>query len=129
MLSVAQILHVICDDKSLKLFNAISTKGGNSEELLVRIKLTRKEYYARMSRLVKAGMVKRKEGGHFLTAFGKIVFDAQRILIKAVEYDWKLRAIDSVNSSDGISANERERLVDTLIEDIEVKEILLRRDA
>lgn len=129
MLSVAQVLHVICDDKSLKLFNAVSTKGGDSEELLGRIKLTRKEYYARMSRLVMVGMVKRKEGGHFLTAFGKIVFDAQKKLIKAVEYEWRLKAIDSVNSYDGISANERERLVDALIEDLEVKEILLRHDA
>src|SRR5437867_3478405 len=128
MVSVAQILHVICDDKSLKLFNAVSTKGGNSEELLVQINLSRKEYYSRMSRLMNTGMVKRKNGGHFLTAFGKIVYEAQRTLIKAVEYDWKLKAIDSVNLSDGISANERERLVDILIEDIEVKEILLRRD-
>ena len=129
MVSVAQILHVICDDKSLKLFNAVSTKGGNSEELLVQIKLTRREYYSRMSRLMKTGMVKRKNGVLFLTAFGKVVYEAQKTIIKAVEYDWKLKAIDSVNLSDGISANERERLVDTLIEDKEVKEILLRRDA
>ena len=33
MVSVVEILDVINDVKSLKLFNTIATKGGNSEDL------------------------------------------------------------------------------------------------
>ena len=76
LVSVAEILDAICDDKSLKLFNAIATKGGNSGDLSVQLKLSRKEYYSRMSRLMKTGIVKRKNGKHFLTAFGKVVYAA-----------------------------------------------------
>jgi predicted transcriptional regulator len=126
MVSVAEILDAICDDKSLKLFNAIATKGGNSGDLLLQVKLSYKEFYSRISRLIKMGLVKRKNGRHFLTAFGKVIYEAQKIVSKAVENYWKFKAIDSVDSSNDISVNEHENLIDTLIDDLEIKAILLR---
>ena len=124
MVSVVEILESISDVKSLKLFNTIATKGGNSEDLSAQLKLSRKEYYSRMSRLMKTGMVKRKNGKHFLTAFGKIVYDAQVTIRKAVESYWKLKAIDSIDLSDEITVKERDKLIQTLLDDVEIREIL-----
>ena len=124
MVSVVEILEAISDVKSLKLFNTIATKGGNSEDLSVQLKLSRKEYYSRMSRLMKTGMVKRKNGKHFLTAFGKIIYDAQITVEKAVESYWKLKAIDSIDLSDEITVKERDKLIHTLLDDVEIREIL-----
>lgn len=124
MVSVVEILAAICDEKSLKLFNAIATKGGNSEDLSVQLKLSRKEYYSRMSRLVKTGMVKRKNARHFLTAFGKVIYDAQATIKKAVESYWKLKAIDSIELSDEITVKERNKLINTLLDDMEIRDIL-----
>jgi predicted transcriptional regulator len=124
MVSVVEILEAISDVKSLKLFNTIATKGGTSEDLSVQLKLSRKEYYSRMSRLMKTGMVKRKNGKHFLTAFGKIVYDAQVTVKKAVESYWKLKAIDSIDLSDEITVKERDKLIHTLLDDVEIREIL-----
>ena len=124
MVSVVEILEAISDVKSLKLFNTIATKGGNSEDLSVQLKLSRKEYYSRMSRLMKTGMVKRKNGKHFLTAFGKVVYDAQVTVKKAVESYWKLKAIDSIDLSDEITVKERDKLIHTLVDDVEIREIL-----
>ena len=124
MVSVVEILEAISDVKSLKLFNTIATKGGNSEDLSEQLKLSRKEYYSRMSRLMKTGMVKRKNGKHFLTAFGKIIYDAQITVKKAVERYWKLKAIDSIDLSDEITVKERDKLIHTLLDDVEIREIL-----
>ncbi len=124
MVSVVEILEAISDVKSLKLFNTIATKGGNSEDLSVQLKLSRKEYYSRMSRLMKTGVVKRKNGKHFLTAFGKVVYDAQVTIKKAVENYWKLKAIDSIDLSDEITVKERDKLIQTLLDDVEIREIL-----
>ena len=124
MVSVVEILDAIYDVKSLKLFNTIATIGGNSEDLSVQLKLSRKEFYSRMSRLMKTGMVKRKNGKHFLTAFGRIVYDAQVTIKKAVESYWKLKAIDSIDLSDKITVNERDKLIHTLIDDVEIREML-----
>ena len=124
MVSVVEILRAIYDVKSLKLFNTIATKGGNSEDLSVQLKLSRKEYYSRMSQLMKTGIVKRKNGKHFLTAFGKVVYDAQVTIKKAVESYWKLKAIDSIDLSDKITVNERDKLIHTLIDYVEIREML-----
>ena len=124
MVSVVEILDVINDVKSLKLFNTIATKGGNSENFSVQLKLSRKEYYSRMSRLMKTGIVKRKNGKHFLTAFGKVVYHAQVTIKKAVESYWKLKAIDSIDLSDEITVNQRDKLIHKLVDDVEIREML-----
>jgi predicted transcriptional regulator len=125
-MSVAEILDAICDPKSLKLFEAIAVKGLNSEDLSVQLKLSRKEFYSRMSRLIKLGMVKRKNKEHFLTAFGKIVYEGHITIKKAAENDYKLRAIDSMNLTSEITKYERSKMIDSLLDDKKIKEILLR---
>ncbi|MGI8834370.1 MAG: hypothetical protein ACR2IS_17260 [Nitrososphaeraceae archaeon] len=126
MISVAEILDAICDPKSLKLFEAIYAKGLNSEDLSVQLKLSRKEFYSRMSRLIKLGMVKRKNKKHFFTAFGKVVYDGHITIKKAAENDYKLRAIDSMDLSSEITKYERSKLIDSLLDDKKIKEIILR---
>ena len=125
-MSVVEILDAICDPRSLKLFETISVKGLNSEDLSVQLKLSRKEFYSRMSRLIRLGIVKRKNKKHFLTAFGKIVYDGHETIKKAAENDYKLRAIDSMDLSSGITKYERSRLIDSLLDDKKIKEIFLR---
>ena len=119
-------MDAICDPKSLKLFETISVKGLNSEDLSVQLKLSRKEFYSRMSRLIRSGIVKRKNKKYFLTAFGKIVYDGHVTIKKAAENDYKLRAIDSMNLSSDITKYERSKLIDSLLDDKKIKEILLR---
>ena len=126
MISVAEILNAICDVKSLKIFEAIFVKALNSEDLSIQLKLSRKELYSRMSRLITLGMVKRKNRKYFLTAFGKIVYDGHVTIKKAAENDYKLRAIDSMDLSSDITKYERSKLIDSLLEDKKIKEILMR---
>ncbi|PWU81404.1 MAG: hypothetical protein DLM72_07210 [Candidatus Nitrosopolaris wilkensis] len=57
---LANFLKAIADDKSLVLFNTISIGGGNSDILIRRLGLTRKQYYSRISALLKAGLISRK---------------------------------------------------------------------
>ena len=71
LVSAAEILDAICDDKSLELFNATATKGENSGDLSVQLKLSRKEYYLRMSRLMKTALLVVKMENTFLPHLGK----------------------------------------------------------
>jgi hypothetical protein len=74
--------------------------------------LTKKEYYSRISRLTNSGVVARKHGKYLLTSFGIVVYQAQKLIGKAVENRWKLVAIDSIGS---LSLYERNRIIDTLM--------------
>jgi predicted transcriptional regulator len=118
------VLTAISDKQSLELFRFIAATNGDSDVLRDKLNLTRKQYYSRLSRMTKAGLVKRKNGKHHLTAFGKVVYDAQTIIEKAVHNFWKLKAVDSLEQSGDLPEEERLKLIDGLLDNNEIKEIL-----
>src|SRR5712691_2375011 len=128
-LSIADVIKAISDDNSLVLFNTIALASGNSDVLKTTLKLTRKQYYSRISGLVNAGLITRKNGNYFVTSFGKIVYNVQLMIGKAVESYWKLKALDSFKLSSTASpqlpAEEYNRVIDTLMDgNDEIKDIL-----
>jgi predicted transcriptional regulator len=125
--TVDSVLASISDKQSLELFRYIASTNGDSEDLRTKINLTRKQYYSRLSRMTKAGIVKRKNGRHSLTAFGKVVYDAQTIIEKAVNSYWKLKAVDSLEMSDDLPKEERLKLIDNLLDNKDIKEILYNK--
>ena len=91
-----EILDSIKDDKSLRLLNLIA-KGEESEtDLSLLLNISRKEYYLRMSKFVKTGIVTRRQRKYVLTSFGKVIYELQLILVEAI--DLKLKTFDSLNS-------------------------------
>ena len=127
-LCITDTLKAISDDKSLVLFNTIALSSCNAAVVISRLDLTRKQYYSRMSGLVKAGLVMRKNGNSFLTSLGKVVYEAHVLIGEAIQNYWKLKAIDSIEMSatnHDLSAEERNRIIDTLIESNNIKNILL----
>jgi hypothetical protein len=123
---VSKILTAISDDKSLVLFNAIALSSGeNSDILISKLGLTKKQYYSRMSALTNAGLTSRSNGRHFLTSLGKVVYKAQLLIGKGKQNIWKLKAIDSIESSlQGSTIEERIKVVESIIQDDDLKEIL-----
>ena len=94
------------------------------------MKITKKQYYSRISHLIKAGLVKRRKGRYFVTAFGKVVYNAQKLLGTAVKNYWKLRAIDTlgVANDDIMPKQERRKIIDIMIGNLQIREILLSTD-
>jgi DNA-binding HxlR family transcriptional regulator len=129
---LAELLKLISDDKSLLIFNTIFLASGDSSEILrTQLKLTRKQYYSRMSRLVQAGLVKRQKRRYFVTAFGNVIYDVQKLLGNALKNYWKLQAIDSLGAAhDGnIPEAERIKIIDLMIGNQQIKEILLSKNS
>jgi DNA-binding HxlR family transcriptional regulator len=126
--SLAEVINLISDDKSLLIFKTIFLASGDSSEILrTQLKLTRKQYYSRISRLTKAGLVKRQKGRYFVTSFGKVIYEAQRLLGSAVKNHWSLKAIDSlgVANNNNVPKEERVKIIDLMIGNPQIKEILL----
>ena len=126
---VSDILTAISDDKSLVLFNTIALSSANTDVLMSKLGFTRKQYYSRMYALTNAGLITRSNGKYSLTSFGKIVYEAQILIGKAKQNYWKLKAIDSIESSGHeLSSEERCKIINSLIVDNDLKEILLARN-
>lgn len=79
-ISTCQVFHSICDWKSLSLFDALVYEGGGSKELILKLGMSRKEYYSRISKLVDTGMVKREGRRYTITVFGRVIYEARLIL-------------------------------------------------
>ena len=126
MTSVVEILSLIAEPKCSTIFRTMGEFGEPTELHITRLNMTRKQFYSRLNQLIKSDLVKRSHGKYELTLFGKVVFEIEEKIQHSIDNYWKLKAIDSVNSSNGISANEFKALIDVLIEYKEMKAILLR---
>ena len=82
--SVADVLKKISDDKTLTLFNSIAVSNGDKSIHLRKMSLTPKQYYSRLSGLMAAGLIRRKNGKYSLSLIGKIVYDVQINIGKAL---------------------------------------------
>jgi hypothetical protein len=129
-LSVAKVFDAISNESSLAVFRTIAVTKGDSDVLRTKLNLTRKQYYSRISTLLKADLIKRVNGIYSLTLFGEILFDATSTLEKAFNNSyWKLKAIDSFEMGPHeLSAEERGKIIDTLLKDDEkIKDIVLAK--
>lgn len=137
--STVSILKALSDDRSLELFKIIASAPTdysdfdihdseqiNSQLLISRVNLTRKQYYSRISTLISSGLVKRANGKYLLTSLGKVVYRFNALIDQAIQDHWKLKAIDALEtkSSSGIQDEEREKIVDMILDNPELKGIL-----
>ena len=123
--SVEDVLKAVSDSKSLDMFRSIAKGSVESEVLKETRGLSKKQYYFRMRQLLKAGLVQRIKGRFSLTCLGAVVYHAQLIVEKGVNNYWKLKAIDSIQSSAEIGQHERTKLIKTIIDDSGIESILV----
>ena len=128
-LTVVDILRTISDKKALYLFETIALVKPSSDILIAKTQLTRKQYYSRMSNLMKRGLVKRKNRKYTLTSFGKVVYDIHIIIEKVItNYYWKLKAFDLVEvTNSGLSKEEHNKILDALIDNEDIKQLIISK--
>jgi len=128
-LTVVDILRTISDKKALALFETIALVKPSSHILIDKTQLTRKQYYSRMSNLMKSGLVKRKNRQYTLTSFGKVVYDIHIIIEKVItNYYWKLKAFDLVEVTNrGLSKEEHNKILDALIDNDNIKQLIISK--
>jgi hypothetical protein len=110
----AQVLDAISDDNALKLFDAIANDG--EESSLEKLRMPRKQYYTRLAKLVKTGLVKRQKRKYTITSFGKVVYNIHLTFYKAMENSWKFKAIDAMIEKNELSAEEYQKALDLLLD-------------
>jgi CheY-like chemotaxis protein/predicted transcriptional regulator len=122
--SLPKVLSAIADAKSLLIFQSIAPGFVEGDVLLKKTNLSRKQYYSRISSIMDAGLVTRKNKKYCLTSLGKIVYGLQITTQNALNNYWKLRAIDSF---EGVSEREQEQVIENLIGDENLRELLTKK--
>jgi hypothetical protein len=126
-LTVASVLKSISDPICLELFKSISEEGSNSSDLRSKTRLSRRQYYSRVSNFTKNGMLTKKNSKNYRTTFGIVVYHMLMTIENALSNYYKLSAIDSIELYHAIPKEEHKKIIDTLITDPEIREVLLSR--
>jgi predicted transcriptional regulator len=126
--SVDYILSRTSDEKTLALFGNIANSDGNRSAILRKSNLTAKQYYARISNLMDAGLIKRRKGEYSLTLLGKVVYESQMIIGKALTYYGRLKAIEEIELSYGTTFPKEElaQLINALIDSDQIKDAIMK---
>jgi hypothetical protein len=126
-ITIPSVLRTVSDPISIELFKAIAAEGSDGSTLRTSTKLSRRQYYSRLSAFMKNGMVARKRGRNYRTAFGRIVYHTILTLENAFANYYKLKAIDSIGLAYDIPVDEHKKILDNLIADPEIRQILSAR--
>ncbi len=110
IVSVADVLKSISDDKSLSIFQLIADVNSNGEISLKKLGLSSKQYYSRISTMMTAGLIKRRSGRYYLTSFGKVIYCCTTIAKSAIDNYYNLKAIEATEDS-GFSNEELNKLI------------------
>jgi predicted transcriptional regulator len=112
-------------DKSLAVFDLIAVGEQNREIILNTLRLTRKQYYSRISALIQSGLVEKINGKYSLTSLGEIVHDALRVIKIGIKDYWKLKAIDVIRVE--LPRKECDKIIQALIENQYIRELILAK--
>ena len=127
MVSIASVISAVSDDKAILLFKAVALSENDCSNILItKLKLSRRQYYSTMMRLMHANLVQRIGGRYRLTSLGRIMYNTYLKMETAVKYYWKLKAIDSilVSANKELPIEECRRIIDNMIDNDEIKAIL-----
>lgn len=127
MIELEKVIDSLGDRKSLSIFKYVAQEPSDTSTLRRQLDLSRKQYYTRLSEMVEVGLIRKYHSNYTLTSFGKMVYDALGIIELGLTNFWKLKALDSLEFSrtTKVPHEERERILESLIDNMKIKEILL----
>jgi DNA-binding Lrp family transcriptional regulator len=123
---IEEVLDTISDDISFNMLDIIIRDVQTIDSLTDKLNVSNKQCYDRIVKFLNIGLIKRKGMNYVITSFGRLIFEAQLKVAKAVQNLSKLKVIDAVRNGD-IARDEYATLIDELIEDNEIKDIILNR--
>lgn len=127
MIELEKVIDSLGDRKSLSIFKYVAQEPSDTSTLRSQLDLSRKQYYTRLSEMVEVGLIRKYHSNYTLTSFGKMVYDALGIIELGLTNFWKLKALDSLEftRTTKVPHEERERILESLIDNMKIKEILL----
>ena len=124
-----EIMEVLGNNDTYEVFNTIAENVSIDSQLLQSMNgFSKARYYKRVQKLIACGLVKRKSGILSLTSFGKVVNSGKSRIDSAVSEYYKLKALDLIRVSKGIGDEEERKLINQIIEDTEIRSVLLGKN-
>jgi hypothetical protein len=125
-ISVSTVMSAVCDPKSFHILATVGRAEVDSHFLLLETRLSTKAFYSRMSRLLKAGIISKKNKKYVLTSFGEVVFYCLDLIAAALNNYWRLNALDSLSVLDTLPKSEYIKTTKILLGNQQIATILVQ---
>jgi hypothetical protein len=79
-----------------------------------------------MSMLQEQHLIEKRNRKYFITIIGRAVYNTKGLIEKALRHYCKLKVIDSLIEQQDIPVSELHKIIDTLIDDYQLKGILIK---
>jgi ABC-type uncharacterized transport system involved in gliding motility auxiliary subunit len=128
-----EVLKVLSNPVGLRMFkligNATLTDSNmeiTSHLFLSQTRVTKKQFYSNMSKLVsKTGLISRQHGRYVLSNYGKVVFHSLSMIERGSKHFWALKALDKDElSARRIPSEQIWEIGSRLIEDKDILKIV-----
>jgi predicted transcriptional regulator len=113
--SISQVLEVLTDKRSRELLYIISIDKSPSLGLQKKIHLSKKEFYSRTGKMLGNGLIRRNKGRFAVTTMGRATLQPVAETGKAMEMNWKFRAIDAIDQTTGLRHDARLELIHSIL--------------
>ena len=124
MTSLVDILSLIAERKCSIIFRTIGELEGPAELQITRLNMTRKQFYSRISQLLKNDLIRKMHGKYELTLFGRVVFGIENKIQHSIDNYWKLKAIETLDES--LPEIEKTKLINSIVDDPLIRDLLDR---
>ena len=119
-----QIFATLADRHSLNIVK-MAYFGLKGSSMSYKGNISKKQFYARLKRLREIGVIEKRNSIYKTTTFGSLIYNGQ---IKALEdiiaNYWNLKAVDVLKSRQDFPLNEKEKLIEEMIQNTSLKSIV-----
>jgi predicted transcriptional regulator len=113
---MADLLSVLGDEEALSMFASSAEGFDGGKSALLTGKLSKKQFYSRLQKLVDVGLIRKESGVYRQTILGKLVYTLQiKPMQKVLGGYWTLQAVEELKRSQVIPEQEREKMIQTLL--------------
>ena len=128
--NLVKVLDVLSDPKACQILErtyVANDDGVEGHVIANHANLSPSGFYRLTLSLREHNMIERKNQRYFITFFGRAVFNAKRLVQKAIDNYHKLHVIDTLEEQEQIPQTELNKLIEIFIDDHQLKDILINR--
>jgi DNA-binding HxlR family transcriptional regulator len=121
--TIEQVFATLADRHSLDIVKK-AYFGIKRPSMSYKTNISKKQFYSRLKRLRDIGIIEKRNSAYRTTTFGSLIYNIQ---IKALEdilaNYWNLKAVDVLRSRQDFPLNEREKLIEEMVQNTGLKNI------
>ena len=121
-----QILNLLSDTNVCDVLKTLYAADNSGVDFANQAKLPPTKIYPLISMLQEQHLIEKRNRKYFITIIGRAVYNTKGLIEKALRHYCKLKVIDSLKEQQDIPLSELHKVIDTLIDDYQLKDILIK---